>query len=138
MVSIPYLVELPASACSWTLLPSTAPHVPGGSKSAEPRSSGQQVPEEAGPQEGDLSSVHYPYYSTIDYVTNQYSGLIGVVMITPPATLTAQGALQLWSFGCAAASPNQCLILCRRRRQFESVFDTLQTAVVTHCIIACK
>ena len=54
-----------------------------------------QVPEEAGPQDGDLSSVHFPYYSTVDYVTNQYSGLIGVVMITPPATLTAQGALQL-------------------------------------------
>jgi hypothetical protein len=47
--------------------------------------------------------VHYPYYSTVDYVTNQYSGLIGVVMITPPATLTAQGALRLTAFGQPAA-----------------------------------
>ena len=60
-----------------------------------PQLAAPQVPEEAGPQDGDLSSVHFPYYSTVDYVTNQYSGLIGVVMITPPATLTAQGALLL-------------------------------------------
>jgi hypothetical protein len=55
------------------------------------------VPPEAGPQADDLSSVHYPYFSTVDYVTNQYSGLIGVVVITSPATLTAQGAPRLRS-----------------------------------------
>jgi hypothetical protein len=54
-----------------------------------------QVPEEAGPQAGDPSSVHYPYFSTVDYVTDQYSGLMGVVMVARQGTLTAQGAPQI-------------------------------------------
>lgn len=54
-----------------------------------------QVPKDSGPKDEDPSSVHYPYFSTVNYVTDEYNGLIGVVMIARQGTLTAEGALRL-------------------------------------------
>ena len=59
-----------------------------------------QVPKDAGPKDEDPSSVHYPYFSNVNYVTDEYNGLIGVVMIARQGTLTAEGALR---FGSTAA-----------------------------------
>jgi len=52
-----------------------------------------QIPPEAGPQDGDPSTVHFPYYSTVDLVPHQYSGLVGVFVVATPGTLAADGAL---------------------------------------------
>lgn len=52
-----------------------------------------QIPPEAGPRDDDPSTVHFPYYSTVDLVPHQYSGLVGVFVVATPGTLAADGAL---------------------------------------------
>lgn len=52
-----------------------------------------QIPEEAGPQEDDPSTIHFPYYSTVDLVPHQYSGLVGVVAIGRMGTFAADGSI---------------------------------------------
>lgn len=51
-----------------------------------------QIPEESGPQDDDPSTVHFPYYSTVDLVPHQYSGLVGVFVVAKPGSLAADGS----------------------------------------------
>ncbi|XP_061558444.1 ferroxidase HEPHL1 isoform X1 [Phycodurus eques] len=49
------------------------------------------VPESSGPGDSDPNCISYAYYSTVDFIKDIYSGLLGPLVVCRPGTLRGEG-----------------------------------------------